>query len=49
MLPIFIASVIAVAIIIDRYIVIRKSKLNAPAFLVKIRSLSNTSYLNYKS
>ncbi|MDZ7766891.1 MAG: MotA/TolQ/ExbB proton channel family protein [Melioribacteraceae bacterium] len=39
MLPIFIASVIAVAIIIDRYIVIRKSKLNAPAFLVKIRSL----------
>ncbi|HET55430.1 MAG TPA: MotA/TolQ/ExbB proton channel family protein [Ignavibacteria bacterium] len=39
MLPIFIASIIAVAIIIDRYTVIRKSKLNAPAFLVKIRSL----------
>ena len=39
MLPIFIASVIAVAIIIDRYIVIRKSRLNAPAFLVKIRGL----------
>lgn len=39
MLPIFIASIIAVAIIIDRYIVLRKSRLNAPAFLVKIRSL----------
>lgn len=39
MLPIFIASVIAVAIIIDRYIIIRKSKLNVPAFLIKIRGL----------
>jgi biopolymer transport protein ExbB len=37
MLPIFIASIIAVAIIVDRYIVIRKSKLNVPAFLIKIR------------
>jgi biopolymer transport protein ExbB len=46
MLPIFIASVIAVAIIIDRYIVIRKSKLNAPAFLVKIRSLLKRNDIN---
>jgi len=46
MLPIFIASVVAVAIIIDRYIVIRKSKLNAPAFLVKIRSLLKRNDIN---
>ena len=46
MLPIFIASVIAVAIIIDRYIVIRKSKLNAPVFLVKIRSLLKRNDIN---
>ncbi len=38
LVPIFIASVIAVAIIIDRYFVIRKSKLNVPSFMVKIRS-----------
>jgi biopolymer transport protein ExbB len=38
LIPIFIASVIAVAIIIDRYFVIRKSKLNVPSFMVKIRS-----------
>ena len=46
MLPIFISSVIAVAIIIDRYIVIRKSKLNAPAFLVKIRGLLKRNDIN---
>lgn len=46
MLPIFIASVIAVAVIIDRYIVIRKSKLNAPVFLVKIRSLLKRNDIN---
>ena len=39
MLPIFLASIIAVAIIIDRYIVIRKSKMNVPAFLVRIRGM----------
>jgi biopolymer transport protein ExbB len=39
MLPIFIASIVAVAIIIDRYIVIRKSSLNVPSFLVKIRGM----------
>ena len=39
MLFIFIASVIAVAIIVDRILVIRKSKSNIPQFLVKIRGL----------
>ncbi len=39
MLPIFIASIIAVIIIIDRYIVIRRSKMNVPAFLVRIRGM----------
>jgi len=38
LVPIFISSVVAVAIIIDRYIVIRKSSLNVPSFMVKIRS-----------
>ncbi len=39
MLFILIASLIALAIIIDRYRVIRKSKMNVPAFLVKIRGM----------
>lgn len=39
MLPIFLASIVAIAIIIDRYIVIRKSRLNVPAFLIKIRGM----------
>ncbi|MAT57165.1 MAG: MotA/TolQ/ExbB proton channel family protein [Melioribacteraceae bacterium] len=39
MLPILISSLIAIAIIIDRYIVIRKSRLNVPAFLVKVRGM----------
>ncbi len=39
MLFIFIASVIAVTIIVDRILVIRKSKSNIPQFLVKIRGL----------
>jgi biopolymer transport protein ExbB len=38
LVPIFIASVVAVAIIIDRYFVIRKSRMNVPSFMVKIRS-----------
>ncbi len=37
LVPIFLSSVVAVAIIIDRYIVIRRSKLNIPVFMVKIR------------
>ena len=36
MIPIFLSSIIAVAIIIDRYFLIRKSKLNIPSFMVKI-------------
>jgi biopolymer transport protein ExbB len=39
MLFIFIASVVAVAIIVDRYLAIRKSRSNVPVFLVKIRRL----------
>ena len=39
MLPIFLASIVAIAIIIDRYIVIRKSRLNVPAFLIRIRGM----------
>jgi len=39
MLFIFIASIIAVTIIVDRILVIRKSKSNIPQFLVKIRGL----------
>ncbi|MBU2491402.1 MAG: MotA/TolQ/ExbB proton channel family protein [Bacteroidetes bacterium] len=39
MLPIFLSSIVAVAIIIDRYIVLRKSRMNVPAFLVKIRGM----------
>ena len=39
MLPLLLTSLIAVAIIIERYIVIKKSKLNVPAFLVKIRGM----------
>lgn len=39
MLPIFLASVIAVAIIIERYVIIRRSRLNVPAFLMKVRGM----------
>lgn len=39
MLPILLASIVAAAIIIDRYIIIRKSKLNVPVFLVKLRGM----------
>ncbi len=39
MIPLIIISFIAVVIIIDRYITIKKSKLNVPAFLVKIRGM----------
>ncbi len=39
MIPLVIISFIAVVIIIDRYITIKKSKLNVPAFLVKIRGM----------
>jgi biopolymer transport protein ExbB len=39
MIPLVIISFIAVVIIVDRYITIKKSKLNVPAFLVKIRGM----------
>ena len=39
MLFIFIASIVTITIIIDRYRVIRKSRSNVPAFLVKLRGL----------
>ncbi|MCB0743381.1 MAG: MotA/TolQ/ExbB proton channel family protein [Ignavibacteriales bacterium] len=39
MIPLVIISFIAVVIIVERYIVIKKSKLNVPAFLVKIRGM----------
>lgn len=38
-LPLVIISIIALVVIIDRYITIKKSKLNVPAFLVKIRGM----------
>ncbi|MFH0733804.1 MAG: MotA/TolQ/ExbB proton channel family protein [bacterium] len=38
MWPILLCSAIAVKIIIERYLVIKKSKANIPAFLVKLRS-----------
>ncbi len=38
LIPLLISSVIAVAIIVDRYLVIKNSRLNVPTFLVKIRA-----------
>ncbi|MCF6270108.1 MAG: MotA/TolQ/ExbB proton channel family protein [Melioribacteraceae bacterium] len=46
MLLIFITSIITIAIIIDRYRVIRKSRSNVPAFLVKIRGLLKRNDIN---
>ncbi|MBU0558030.1 MAG: MotA/TolQ/ExbB proton channel family protein [Bacteroidetes bacterium] len=46
LIPILLSSVIGLAIIIERYIVIRRSKLNVPAFLVKIRGLLKKSDIN---
>ena len=46
MLFIFIASIITITIIIDRYRVIRKSRSNVPAFLVKIRGLLKRNDIN---
>ena len=37
MWPILLCSILSVAIIIDRYIALRKAKINAPAFMVRIR------------
>lgn len=38
MLPIFLSSVVAITIIIDRYIIVGKAKSNIPSFMVKIRT-----------
>ena len=37
MWPILLCSIIGLAVIIDRYIVIRKARINVPAFMVRIR------------
>jgi biopolymer transport protein ExbB len=39
MWPILLCSIIALTVIIDRYIVLRKTKINIPAFTVRIRGL----------
>ena len=39
MWPILLCSVIGLAVIIDRYIVLRKAKINIPAFMVRIRGM----------
>jgi biopolymer transport protein ExbB len=39
MYPILLASIIALTVIIDRYLVLRKAKINIPAFMVRIRGL----------
>lgn len=37
MWPILLCSIIGLAVIIDRYIIIRKARINVPAFMVRIR------------
>ena len=37
MWPILLCSIIALTVIIDRYVVLRKAKINIPAFMVRIR------------
>jgi len=39
MWPILLCSIIGLTVIIDRYIVLRKAKINVPAFMVRIRGL----------
>ncbi len=39
MWPILLCSILGVAVIIDRYIVLRKAKINVPAFMVRIRGM----------
>lgn len=39
MWPILVCSIIGLAVIIDRYTVLRKAKINLPAFMVRIRGL----------
>jgi biopolymer transport protein ExbB len=37
MWPILLCSIIGLAVIIDRYVVIRKARINVPAFMIRIR------------
>lgn len=46
MLPIFLCSIIGLAIIIDRYIVLRKAKINVPAFMVRLRGVLKKKDVN---
>ena len=46
MWPILLCSILAVAIIIDRYITLRKAKINAPAFMVRIRGFIKQDDIN---
>lgn len=39
MWPILLCSIIGLAVVIDRYFVLRKAKINAPVFLMKIRTM----------
>src|SRR3989339_1910557 len=39
MWPILLCSIIGLTVIIDRYIVLRKAKINIPAFMVRIRGM----------
>lgn len=39
MWPILLCSIIGLAIIIDRYMVIRKAKMNVPSFMIRIRGI----------
>ncbi len=39
MWPILLCSILGLAVVIDRYIVIRKAKINIPAFMVRIRGM----------
>ncbi len=39
MYPILLCSIIAVAIVVEKFIVLKKAKVNIPAFLIKVRGL----------
>lgn len=39
MYPILLCSIVALAVIIERFMTIRKSKINVPAFLIKLRGM----------
>ena len=39
MWPILLCSILGIAVVVDRYIVLRKAKINIPAFMVRLRGL----------